>query len=130
MPLRIHKENKFRIFIVVVYVDDMNIIGTLNEIREIATYLKSKFEMKDLGKTRFCLGVELDYRVCGILIHQSANVQKILRKFNMDKTHPVSTPIIGRSLDPRKDPFRPKEGDEMVLKDKILTQVQYAHYCT
>ena len=62
--------------IVVVYVDDMNIIGTLNEIRETASYLKSEFEMKDLGKTRLYLGLELEHRVCGILIHQSAYVQK------------------------------------------------------
>ena len=57
--------------IVAVYVDDMNIIGTLDEIKETAAYLKSEFEMKDLGKTRFCLGLELEHRVCGILIHQS-----------------------------------------------------------
>ena len=62
--------------IVAVYVDDMNIIGTLDEIRETASYLKSEFEMKDLGKNRFCLGLELEHRVCGILIHRSAYVQK------------------------------------------------------
>ena len=30
----------------------------------------------------------------------------------MDKVHLVSTPMIGRSLDPEKDPFRPKDEDE------------------
>ncbi|XP_050378384.1 secreted RxLR effector protein 161-like [Argentina anserina] len=93
----------------------MNIIGTLDEIRETTSYLKSEFEMKDLGKTRFCLGLELEHRACGILIHQSAYVQKMLRRFNMDKVHPVSTPMIGRSLDVKKDPFRPLEEDEEVL---------------
>ena len=42
--------------IVVVYVDDMNIIGNPKEIDETMTYLKSEFEMKDLRKTQFCLG--------------------------------------------------------------------------
>ena len=37
--------------IVAVYVDDMNIIGNLKKIDETVTYLKSEFEMKDLGKT-------------------------------------------------------------------------------
>ncbi|KAM2958414.1 hypothetical protein FF2_025281 [Malus domestica] len=37
--------------IVAVYVDDMNLIGTPAELKEIATHLKSEFEMKDLGKT-------------------------------------------------------------------------------
>ncbi|KAM2448763.1 hypothetical protein PS1_018928 [Malus domestica] len=37
--------------IVVVYVDDMNLIGTPTEFEEIAPQLKSAFEMKDFGKT-------------------------------------------------------------------------------
>ena len=37
--------------IVAVYVDDMNLIGTPEELTRIAVHLKSKFEMKDLGKT-------------------------------------------------------------------------------
>ena len=105
--------------IVAVYVDDMNIIGTLSEIQETANYLKSEFEMKDLGKTRYCLGLELEHRACGILIHQSAYVQKMLRRFDMDKVGPVNTPMIGRSLDINKDPFRPKDEDEEVLGPEI-----------
>ena len=46
--------------IIIVYVDDMNLIGTLEELRDIATYLKSEFEMKDLGKTWF-LGLVLEH---------------------------------------------------------------------
>ncbi|KAL6126971.1 hypothetical protein ACLB2K_075016 [Fragaria x ananassa] len=90
-------------------------IGIIDEIKEIAAYLKSEFEMKNLGKTRFCLGLEQEHQVYEIFIHQSAYVQKILKQFNMDKMHPVSTPMIGRSLDITKDPFRPKEDDEEVL---------------
>lgn len=93
----------------------MNIIGTLDEMRETTSYLKSEFEIKDLGKTRFCLGIELEHRTSGILIHQSTYVHKILRQFNMDTVHPASTPMIGRSLDVNKDPFRPKQDDEEVL---------------
>ena len=33
----------------------MNIIDTVDEIRETTCYLKSKFEMKGLGKTWFCV---------------------------------------------------------------------------
>ena len=39
--------------IIIVYVDDMNLISTLEELRDIATYLKSEFEMKDLGELGF-----------------------------------------------------------------------------
>ncbi|XP_048437651.1 histone H2A.1-like [Pyrus x bretschneideri] len=37
--------------IVVVYVDDMNLIGILAKLEEIAVHLKLEFEMKELGKT-------------------------------------------------------------------------------
>ena len=33
----------------------------------------------------------------------------------MDKAHPLSTPMVGRSLDVKKDPFRPQEDDEETL---------------
>ncbi|KAK9942694.1 hypothetical protein M0R45_008346 [Rubus argutus] len=105
--------------IVAVYVDDMNIIGTLDELGDTAECLKSEFEMKDLRKTRFCLGLELEHRDSGILIHQSAYTQKMLRHFNMDKVHPVSTPMIGRSLDLKKDLFRPRDDDEDVLEAEV-----------
>ena len=39
--------------IIIVYVDDMILIGTLEELRDIATYFKSEFEMKNLGKLGF-----------------------------------------------------------------------------
>ena len=101
--------------LVAVYVDDMNVIGNLDEINETIGYLKSEFEMKDLGRTRFCLGLELEHRANGILIHQSAYIHKMLRRFSMDKVHPLGTPMVGRSLEITKDPFRPKEDDEEIL---------------
>jgi len=72
----------------------MNIINALDEIRKTTSYLKSEFEIKDLGKTRF----ELDYRVCGILIHRYTYVQKMIRRFNMNKAYTTSTPMIGQSV--------------------------------
>ena len=33
----------------------------------------------------------------------------------MDKAYPLSTPMVVRSLDIKKDSFHPKEEDEMVL---------------
>ena len=39
--------------IIVVYVDDLNLIGTSGELTIAAKYLKKEFEMKDLGKIKF-----------------------------------------------------------------------------
>ena len=58
-----------RFVIVAVYVDDMNLIGTPEELPRTASHLKSKFEMKDLGKTRYYLGLEIGHCSDGILVH-------------------------------------------------------------
>ena len=51
------KRSEFEFVIIVVYVDDLNIIGTHKELLEVVECLKKEFEMKDLGKTKFCLGL-------------------------------------------------------------------------
>jgi len=47
--------------ILAIYVDDLNLIGTPEELTKTATYLKNKFEMNDLGKTKFCLGLNVEH---------------------------------------------------------------------
>ena len=59
-PCMFDKRTSSGFAIIIIYVDDMNLIGTLEELRDIATYLKSEFEMKDLGKTWF-LGLVLEH---------------------------------------------------------------------
>jgi hypothetical protein len=36
----------------------------------------------------------------------------MLKYFNMDKAHPLSTPMVVRSLDVKKDPYRTRENNE------------------
>ena len=97
----------------------MNLIGTPGELQKTAEYLKREFEMKDLGKTKYCLGLEIEHRSNGILVHQSAYTEKILKRFHMDNAHPLSTPMVVRTLDPKKDPFRPKENGEKILGPEV-----------
>ena len=53
----VHKEIRKGYVITGVYVDDLSIIGTPEELSNIVNYLKKEFEMKDLGRTKFCLGL-------------------------------------------------------------------------
>ncbi|KAJ9556577.1 hypothetical protein OSB04_011191 [Centaurea solstitialis] len=101
--------------IITVYVDDMNLIGTSKELLETAEILKKEFEMKDLGKTWCCLGLQIEHRRYGILIHQENYNQKVLRRFCHHDAKSSSTPMIICSLDIKKDPFHPKEDDEEIL---------------
>jgi hypothetical protein len=74
-----------------------------------------EFKMKDLAKTKFYLDLQLEHLPMGILIHQSAYVQKVLEKFDMDKAYPSKTPKVVRALEKDTNPFRPRQEGEEVL---------------
>jgi hypothetical protein len=101
--------------IISVYIDDLNIIGNKLDIDEARHHLTTEFEMKDFGKTKFCLGIQLEHLPSGILVHQSTYTQKVLEKFNMNMFYPSKTPMVVRSLDLEKDPFIPRDDEEHIL---------------
>ena len=94
--------------IISVYVDDINIFGTRKEIKEASSCLKMEFEMKDLGKTKYYLDLQIEHFPKGIFVHQSTYLKKVLERFYIDKSHPLSTPMVVRPFEGDKDPFRPK----------------------
>ena len=106
------KKSKTGFAIITVYVDDLNLIGTPEELTRTTNYLKSEFEMKDLEKTKFCLGLQIEHFPTGILVHQSAYTKKILKHFYMNEAHPLTSPMVVHSLDVKNDPFRPYEKGE------------------
>ena len=69
------KKSKIVLTIISVYVDDLNLIGTLKELTKTVNYLKKKFEMKDLGKTRYYLDLQIEHCSNGILIYQSTYIK-------------------------------------------------------
>ena len=95
--------------IILVFVDDINIIGTHKKIKEASSCLKTEFEIKDLGKTKYCLGLRIEHLPKRIFVHQSTYLKKVLERFYMDKSNRLSTPMVIRSLEVDKDSFRPKE---------------------
>jgi hypothetical protein len=102
-------------YIISVYVDDLNIIGYAKDIDEAYNHLKKEFEIKDLGKTKFCLDLQIEHLQTGILVHQSIYVKKVLEKFNIDKAYPLRTPMIVHTLEKDTYSFRPKQEGEEVL---------------
>ncbi|GJY07589.1 retrovirus-related pol polyprotein from transposon TNT 1-94 [Tanacetum coccineum] len=121
--------------IIAVYVDDLNMIGTNKEINEVIMHLKVEFEMKDLGKTKYCLGLQIEHMPNSILVHQSNYTETVLKRFNMDKAKSLSTPMVGRSLNVDNDPFRPCEEGEDVLGPEVpylsaIGALMYLTNCT
>ena len=102
------KKSETGFAIIAVYVEDMNLIGTPEELSKTTEYLKKKFKVKDLGKTKFCLSLELEHKANGIIVHQSTYTKRVLKRFYMNNAYPLSTPMVVRLLEPHKDQFRPK----------------------
>jgi hypothetical protein len=52
----------------------LNIIGNQQDIDEARNNLNMEFKVKDLGKTKFCLGLQLEHLPTGIFVYQSAYI--------------------------------------------------------
>ena len=63
------KKSELGFAILAVYVDDINLFRTPEELTKAATYLKEEYEMKDLGKDKCCLDLQIEHKSNGILIH-------------------------------------------------------------
>jgi hypothetical protein len=53
--------------IISIYVDDLNNIGHTKDIDEAHNHMKTDFEMKDLGKTKLYLGLQIEHLQTGVL---------------------------------------------------------------
>ena len=55
------KKSEAKFAIIVVYIDDLNLVWIPEEFIRTTKYLKKEFEMKDLGKTKLCLGLQIEH---------------------------------------------------------------------
>ena len=79
--------------IICLYVDDMLIFGTCNDIVfKTKSFLASKFDMKDMGEASVILGVKIIRKGDNILPSQEHYVEKLLRKYIYYDFKSVSTP--------------------------------------
>ncbi|KAG7547302.1 Reverse transcriptase RNA-dependent DNA polymerase [Arabidopsis suecica] len=89
------------VLFVSVYVDDLIYTGDdVSMMREFKTSMENEFDMTDLGKMRFFLGIEVLQTPQGIHISQSKYALEILRRFEMENCNPVFNPMVpGSKLD-------------------------------
>ena len=79
--------------IVCLYVDDMLITGSNNDIiKATKKMLISEFDMKDLGVANVILGMKISKKSDG-LVSQSHYVKKVLKKFKKYDDSPMRTPV-------------------------------------
>ncbi|WKA05383.1 hypothetical protein VitviT2T_023353 [Vitis vinifera] len=88
------KKQHGKIIALIVYVDDMVVIGNDPEERKaLQNYLFREFEMKDLGHLKYFLGIEVSRSSEGIFLSQRKYVLDLLQETGMSGCQPVNTPI-------------------------------------
>ncbi|KAK3895615.1 hypothetical protein Pcinc_000538 [Petrolisthes cinctipes] len=101
-------------FIVAVYVDDIILACNCDDkVRNVKDSLASQFKLKDLGELQYFLGVKVvqDTVKGQIWIGQPLYIENILKKFGMEDSKPVETPV-----DPNQNVC--KATDECTIFDK------------
>ena len=56
--------------------------------------MKHEFDMTDLGKMRYFLGLEVLQRSDGVFIRQKKYALEVLQRFGMDKSNSIHNPIV------------------------------------
>ncbi|GJV50332.1 ribonuclease H-like domain-containing protein [Tanacetum coccineum] len=80
-----------------VYVDDIIITGdSVSDIEKFKVFLKSKFMIKDLGKLKYFLGIEVIDTDKGIYLNQRKYVLDLLSKYGILACKPAKTPLMSK----------------------------------
>ena len=88
------KEVGSKILILAIYVDDLFVTGnSLKIITELNESMSRQFEMSDLGRLMYYLGIEVKQSSKGIEIKQEAYAQRILVEAGMDTCNPTHIPM-------------------------------------
>ena len=78
-----------------VYVDDI-ILGCNKDqlVQWFASAMKSDFEMSMIGEMSFFLGMQITQRSKGMFISQEIYLREMLKRFQMEDSKPVGTPMV------------------------------------
>lgn len=88
---KVSKQGK--LLVISLYVDDLIFAGDdENMVVEFKQSMMNEFDMTDLGKMRFFLGIEVLQLSEGIFIHQRKYVLEVLKKFGMEHCNSVQNP--------------------------------------
>jgi len=78
-----------------VYVDDI-IFGSNEEAmnQNFALVMQKEFEMSVLGEHTYFLGLQVQQNKDGIFLSQTKYLKQILKKYGMEDSKPVCTPMV------------------------------------
>ena len=93
--LFIKRSSEGKVLIVSIYVDDLIYTDDdENMMFDFKNSMMKVFNMTDLGRMRFCLGIEVLQRLDGIFICQKKYAMEVLKRFGMFERKSVNRPIV------------------------------------
>ncbi|GKC46843.1 retrovirus-related pol polyprotein from transposon TNT 1-94 [Tanacetum coccineum] len=96
-PTLFTRKSGKHILLVQIYVDDIIFASTdHNACNIFSKEMSSKFQMSMMGQMSFFLGLQVSQSPGGIFINQAKYALEILKKYGMDLTDPVDTPMVDR----------------------------------
>jgi hypothetical protein len=104
-------------------------------LNDVKSYLNKCFSMKDLGEAAYILGIKIyrDRQRRLIGLSQSTYLDKVLKRFRMDKAKKGSLPILsGKILSKAQCPATVKDRETMsnVPYASAIGSIMYAMLCT
>lgn len=110
------------IVLIYLYVDDLIVIGNSDELVEvIKVQISQVFEMKDLGKLHYCLGLEVSRDLGQAFVAQGNYVRELLKKFKMDQCKVVAV-LIQQNVKFQSDDGS-KEVDDRLYKQLVGSSI-------
>nr|GEY33719.1 uncharacterized mitochondrial protein AtMg00810-like [Tanacetum cinerariifolium] len=107
------KKKSSNLIIVQIYVDDIVFSSTCQDMRdEFSKIMHDEFEMSMMGELNF-FGLQIKQIVYGIFFNQSKYIKEILKKFRLEDSKPMKTPM---------------SSDTKLMKDKEYELVNSTKY--
>ncbi|GJX35112.1 retrovirus-related pol polyprotein from transposon TNT 1-94 [Tanacetum coccineum] len=96
-PTLFTRKSGKHILLVQIYVDDIIFASTdHNACNIFSKEMSSKFQMSMMGQMSFFLGLQVSQSPGGIFINQAKYALETLKKYGMDLSDPVDTPMVDR----------------------------------
>lgn len=88
------KQDNGDVVILLLYVDDIILTGSnACKVQSVITELSEVFELKDMGKLTYFLGLQVNYKKNGdIYVNQSKYIKDLLHKAGIKSCKPACTP--------------------------------------
>jgi len=106
---------------ILLFVDDMLVIGKRSEVDHVKATIKKKWKCKDLGEAKLFIGFQIqrDRTAKSLRIHQTLYITKLLERLGMKDCNAVQLPIPAGTVLLQPSDLPEDETSEYQLLDKL-----------